>query len=63
MAKCPRTDCNGTSFRLERIEPTGSVNALQAICCSTCGAVVGVMDYWAVGSIVKKIADHLGVVI
>jgi hypothetical protein len=46
---------------MEMIEPTGSNVKLQAVCCSTCGAVVGVTDYWNVGGLVKKIADKLGV--
>lgn len=61
MARCPRSDCNGFSFRMETIEPTGSAIKVMAICCSTCGAVVGVTDYWNVGGLVKKIADRLGV--
>jgi hypothetical protein len=61
MLRCPRSDCKGTSFKVEEFEPNGSAFRLMAVACSTCGAVVGVMDYWNIGAQLKKLASRLNV--
>lgn len=59
MASCPRCGKSGTT--LQQITPTGSNYRLQAVCCSNfgCGAVLGVLDYYNIGAIVKELENKV----
>lgn len=55
---CPK--CDSTRFELAQSEPNGSRFKVNFIQCASCGAVVGVMDYYSVPSLLEKIAAKLG---
>jgi predicted nucleic-acid-binding Zn-ribbon protein len=50
---CPK--CDSHYFELKEIEPSNSRFKLNAVQCSSCGAVVGVTEYHNVGTIVARI--------
>jgi predicted nucleic-acid-binding Zn-ribbon protein len=56
---CPK--CGHRHFATTEIEPTGTTFKHSAIHCSSCGAVVAVMDFYNLGTILKKIAKKLGI--
>lgn len=56
---CPK--CDNRSFMTTEFEPLKSAFKLIAVHCSKCGAVVGVVDYYNIGSQLKKLAEKLGV--
>lgn len=59
-SKCPKPDCNSSSFELAEEEPTGSKFKLNFVRCSSCGAVVGVLDYYNIGAVLNKLGKRLG---
>lgn len=58
---CPKPNCSGTSFEARNIEPSGSTYRPTAICCSGCGAVVSVIDFFNIGTLIYKPAKKLNV--
>lgn len=46
--------CGGKSFKLQRVEPSGSRVAMNFIQCSGCGTPVGVAEYYDAGSLLKE---------
>lgn len=54
---CPR--CENTSFALSRISVKDARYDYQAISCSSCGAVVSVLDIYAVGPLLEEKAGSL----
>lgn len=58
MATSTCMKCDGTRFELR--EPVGGVSNAEYriffVQCSSCGAVVGTMDYYANAGIVKRLA-------
>lgn len=65
-SKCP--SCKNGTFTIEENVPSGSPYKLIFVRCSSCGAVVGVMDYLNIGDLLlaqnralKEIANTLGV--
>jgi hypothetical protein len=63
MSRCPRSECNGTSFRMKEFSPEvrGSAVRLQSIECDTCGAVVGVYDVVSVPKLIYALATALNI--
>lgn len=59
-SRCPVSECGSTSFELKTFEPHGSSYKLSAIQCRTCGAIVGVMDYFNIGNLVHQLAKAFG---
>ncbi len=57
MSTCPK--CDNTSFKMVENSPSGSKFKVYFVECSKCGAVVGVMDFWNVGSTVKQAEKKL----
>jgi Fe2+ or Zn2+ uptake regulation protein len=55
---CPK--CENTRFAAEVIEPDGSRFKMIAVCCTSCGAVVGVEPYCNTEHLLRQIADHFG---
>lgn len=53
--------CGGTSFEAKLIEPGGYKFKVTFIQCSSCGGVVGVLDYYNIGQVLKGIAKKLGI--
>lgn len=60
ISKCPK--CNNTFFELEENSPSGSNYKLLFVQCSSCGSVLGVMDFFNIGtkiSIVEEMIEKL----
>ncbi|QAA81378.1 hypothetical protein EI546_06390 [Aequorivita sp. H23M31] len=60
MAYSKCASCNSTSFESSIETPKNSRYKLQFIKCASCGAVVGVMDYYNIGALVQKLAKKMG---
>jgi hypothetical protein len=60
-SKCPRSDCNSTQFEMKELKVKNSQYRLNAIQCTSCGAVVGVSEWLNLGQALAKIGDKLGV--
>ena len=60
-ARCPRTDCTGTSFEMKELNIRGANYRHLAVQCSTCGAVVGVTEIMNLGYALQKIGSKLGI--
>ena len=65
-SKCP--SCKNGTFKIEENAPSNSPYKLIFVHCSSCGTVVGVMDYLNIGDLLlaqnralKEIANTLGV--
>lgn len=57
-SSCPK--CDNHSFELVQGTPTNSKFNFMYIQCSSCGAVVGVMDYYNIGAKLEIIEKKLG---
>jgi len=53
--------CGSTSFESKTVTPHGSNFKLNFIQCSSCGGVVGVMDYFNIGGMLQSLARKLGI--
>ncbi|HUJ61820.1 MAG TPA: hypothetical protein VLX92_25120 [Kofleriaceae bacterium] len=58
---CPRPDCNSNAFEVHEFKPSSSNFRMQSVQCARCGTVVGVMDYYNIGSLLGQIAKKLGI--
>lgn len=56
---CPK--CTSTKFELKTSEIEGARFNVNLIQCASCGAVVGVVDYYNVPNLLEKLAVRLGV--
>ena len=61
MAMSTCVKCGNSSFEVKENSPSKSNYKLMFIQCSSCGGVVGVMDYFNIGDFVVKIAKKLGI--
>jgi len=61
MASSTCVKCGDGHFELVEYTPKKSAFKLSFIQCSSCGGVVGVLDYYNIGEIIHKLADKLGV--
>jgi uncharacterized Zn finger protein len=59
MSTCPK--CPNSSFELVENTPRHSEFKLSFIQCSSCGAVVGVLDYYNIGQLIHDLAKKLRV--
>ena len=60
VSKCPK--CEGMSFEL--VENSNVIKAnfkIMFIQCALCGTVVGTTDYYNTPSLIKNLAEKLGV--
>jgi excinuclease UvrABC ATPase subunit len=53
--------CDGSSFEIVENSPRGSAFKLMFVQCSSCGGVVGVLDYYNIGARLTELAKKLGV--
>ena len=53
--------CGGTLFEVVQQEPLRSEFKLMFVQCSSCGNVVGVLDYFNIGQLLHELAEKLGV--
>ena len=51
-SKCP--SCDSHTFEVQENSPSGSSYKIMLVQCSRCGTVVGSMDYWACGTLLKQ---------
>ena len=56
---CPK--CSNTSFEVKNAKPRNSEYIFTFIQCSSCGAVVGTIDYVNVPELLERLAKKLGV--
>lgn len=59
--KCGK--CEGASFRVQEISPTGAQFKLFTVQCSSCQTPIGVMDFYNIGQLLKdqeKVIADLG---
>jgi len=61
MALSTCIKCGGTLFETKEATPRNSNFKLTFIQCSSCGGVVGVMDFYNIGQIIHELADNLSV--
>ena len=54
---CPK--CSGGKLELKENEPVDSDFKLMFVQCAACGAVVGTMDFFSIGSLLGKQAEAL----
>jgi len=61
MAMSTCIKCGSSSFEMKENEPRHSAWKYMFIQCSSCGGVVGVVEYLNLGSVLQKIAKRLGI--
>jgi hypothetical protein len=61
MAISTCTKCGGHLFEIRENEPRGSRFKLMFVQCSSCGGVVGVIDYYNIGAEIQEIKKKLGI--
>lgn len=52
LSSCPK--CGNHSFEVETVEPMRSNFKLNCVQCSSCGTVVGVLEYLNIGAQILK---------
>lgn len=57
LSTCPK--CNGRSWEIKLVEPTGSRYKQYFTQCSSCGAPVGVLGYYDTGSLLKDQEEEI----
>lgn len=57
-SKCPK--CDNAHFEVAENSPSKSKYKLMFIQCSKCGSVVGTMDYWNIGILLKELEGKVG---
>ena len=58
-SKCPK--CGNTEFEAVNESPVNSNFELIFIRCANCHSVVGVVDFYNVGALLKKLAKKLNI--
>lgn len=54
MAQSKCIACGSTSFEAVVKSPRNSTHKIQFIQCAICGGVIGAMDWWNIGVVLKK---------
>lgn len=57
QSKCPK--CESSEFEAINDKPVNSNYEVIFIRCNNCKTVVGVLDYYNVGTLIKKLAQKL----
>lgn len=57
-SKCPK--CENGFFEVSENSPSKSNFKLMFVQCSKCGTVVGAMDYWNIGTLLKDLEKKVG---
>ena len=60
ISACPK--CDNTFFELAENSPIGSNFKFMFIQCNSCGAVVGVTDYYNIGETLTEIKQRLDMI-
>jgi len=56
-SKCPK--CKNTAFEVVNEKPVNSNYNLILVRCTECKVVVGALDYYNVGALVRKLAEKM----
>lgn len=59
QSTCPK--CDNHHFESKVETPKNSNYKLQMIRCTICGCVVGVLEYYNIGYMLEKIAEHFDI--
>lgn len=62
MAKSTCVKCGGSRFEMTENSPANSRYKFMFIQCSSCGGVVGVVDYYHLPSLLHQIQEKLGII-
>lgn len=57
FSRCPK--CENSFFEVKESSPSGSNYKIMFVQCSKCGSVVGTMDYWNIGTLVKDLEKKI----
>lgn len=57
QSTCPK--CGGHSFEIVENTPKNSLYKYLFIQCASCGSVVGVQDYYNIGTLLHRLAEKL----
>jgi len=58
-SSCPK--CGGHSFEMKNAVLTNSTCKLMFVQCAHCGTVIGVVDYYDSGELIRHLASKLNV--
>ena len=61
MALSTCIKCGHSLFEVREVTPISSNFRLNFIQCASCGGVVGVIDFYNIGSLFHKLAENMGV--
>lgn len=61
MALSTCIKCGNSSFENKDVTPRNSEFILSFIQCTSCGGVVGVVDFYNIGELIHQLADKLQV--
>lgn len=53
--------CQGLRFEVSTIDPASANFKMLATICASCGAVLGVTEFFNIGALLKKLAQKLNV--
>jgi transcription initiation factor IIE alpha subunit len=59
-SSCPK--CAGFNFEIKEFAPYGSAFKLMSVQCSSCGSVVGALEYFNSGAKIEKLEKQIAVV-
>ena len=61
MAMSTCTKCGKTQLEVKEVTPVESNFKLNFVQCTSCGGVIGVIDYFNVGELIHRLAEELNV--
>lgn len=61
MALSTCIKCGNSSFENKEVTPRNSEFILSFIQCTSCGGVIGVVDFYNVGELIHQLAEKLNV--
>lgn len=61
FSKCPKSGCDNSFFEMKELKVANANFRYSAIQCSSCGAVVSVVDIVHLPTGLEKIAKKLGI--
>ncbi|HEB36002.1 hypothetical protein LCGC14_1696520 [marine sediment metagenome] len=61
MANSICTKCDNNHFELKEVSPRDSEFILYFVQCTSCGGVIGVIDFYNIGELIHQLAKQLNV--
>lgn len=59
LSTCPKSGCNSHFFEIVEHTPSDSRFKHNFVQCSSCGTVVGVLDFYNIGQLIYRLAAKL----